>query len=88
MPTSHKGHERIAKLEQHKEDTDKQIERVLSTLKHIDSKMGVIEGSVGKIQVKVEKGVSFLGGVAFAFSALGALFVMGAQVVAKKLGII
>ncbi len=88
MPNSHDGRERIAKLEQHKEDTDKQLTNVLVTLKHIDNKMETIDGTVGKIEMRMEKSFSFFGGVAFTFSALGGVFVVVAQYVARKMGLL
>jgi predicted nucleic acid-binding Zn-ribbon protein len=87
VPNTTEGRERIAKLEAHKENTDRQFSAVMDTLESMDSKMQAIENSVTRIQLKVEKSVSFVGGIAFTFSILGGAMTFAAVYILRKIGI-
>ena len=72
--------ERVSILEANAATNDKAVSDIRSTLHSLDEK-------VGRIEMKVEKSMSFIGGIAFTFSAFGALFVFIAQYILGKLGI-
>jgi hypothetical protein len=70
------GAERLAILEEFKKNTEKNQDKMAAALEKISS-------DVGNISLKVEKSMSFVGGMAFTFSALGAGLVMIIQAVWK-----
>ena len=71
---------RLAILETKEDITQEVVDNIQSTLKSLDEK-------VGKIELKLEKSLSFIGGVAFTFSSLGALFAFVVTYLLSKLGI-
>lgn len=72
--------ERIATLEANETTNNKAITDITTTLHSLDEK-------VGRIEIRVEKSMSFIGGIAFTFSALGAVFVFAAQYILAKIGV-
>jgi len=72
--------ERVSTLEANAVTTEKAVTDIRTTLHSLDEK-------VGRIELKVEKSMSFIGGIAFTFSAMGALFVFVAQYILSKLGV-
>lgn len=68
------AHERIAVLETHSKNTSKSVTDIETTLHELNEK-------VGRIELKIEKSMSFVGGIAFTFSLLGAVFVFIAGIV-------
>ena len=73
--------ERIAALETKENISQEIVSEIKHTLDSLDEK-------VGRIEMRFEKSMSFVGGIAFTFSLLGGLFVVVASYVARKLGII
>lgn len=71
---------RISVLEAKETITQDVVHNIQTTLDSLDAK-------VGKIELKLEKSLSFIGGIAFSFSALGALFTFLVTYLLSKLGI-
>jgi hypothetical protein len=57
------------------------MEEIKKTLHSLDEK-------VGKIEMKMEKSMSFFGGIAFTFSLLGGLAAFCLTFVLKKMGLL
>lgn len=73
--------QRIAKLETRADNMDDKVDDVTETLHEIKTE-------VQAIRVKMEKNISFMGGIAFTFSLMGAAFATMAGMVLRKLGVI
>jgi hypothetical protein len=71
--------ERVARLEEHKEHTDKQIAIMVSALTNI-------EDSVEEIRLSMARSKGFIAGISFAFAAVGSLCMLVLQAAAKKMG--
>lgn len=72
--------ERVATLEANDITSAKSVRDITTALHSLDEK-------VGRIEMKVEKSMSFLGGIAFTFSAIGALFAFIIQYILTKFGV-
>lgn len=72
---------RISVLEAREEINSAIVHDIQDTLHSLNLK-------VGKIEMKLEKSMSFIGGMAFTFSLLGAVFTFAATYILSKLGII
>ena len=72
--------ERIATLEAKEEISQKVVEDIKTSLESLNSK-------VGRIEMRMEKSMSFMGGIAFTFSLLGGVFAILAEYVLKKMGV-
>ena len=72
--------ERVATLEANSENTVKAVGDIENTLHSLNEK-------VGRIEIKMEKSMSFVGGIAFTFSLFGALFVFVAKYILSKMGV-
>ena len=72
--------ERVSTLEAHRITDSGDIHKMKETLESIDKK-------VGSIEIKFEKSLSFIGGMAFTFSLLGGVFVVVAKYILSKIGV-
>jgi hypothetical protein len=72
---------RLSVLEAREEINSDSVNDIKSTLHSLNEK-------VGKIEIKLEKSMSFVGGIAFTFSTFGAILVTAMGYVLSKLGII
>lgn len=66
--------ERIAVLETNNENTSKAVTDIETTLHELNAK-------VGRIEIKLEKSMSFVGGIAFTFSFMGGFLVFIAGII-------
>lgn len=73
--------ERISYLEAKQESHHSAMLEIKETLHSLDSK-------VGKIEIKMEKSMSFFGGIAFTFSLLGGVAAYLVAFLFKKIGIL
>ena len=80
--------ERIAYLEAKQESHHSDIIEIKTTLHSVDSRMGSLDDKVGKIEMKMEKSMSFFGGIAFTFSLLGGASAFLLSLVLKKMGVL
>lgn len=75
------SNDRIAYLEAKRESDHSDIMEIKETLHSLDKK-------VGKIELRLEKSMSFFGGIAFAFSLVGGAFGFIIAAFAKKMGVL
>jgi CII-binding regulator of phage lambda lysogenization HflD len=75
------SNERIAYLEAKQDSHHNAMQEIKETLHSLDSK-------VGKIEMKMEKSMSFFGGIAFTFSLLGGLAAFCLTFLLKKVGVL
>lgn len=75
------GRERLAKLEQRMDDQEEKIAKIASTLE-------TIQREVSTIRLRLEKSMSFVGGIAFTFSMVGGAFAVGVHWILNKMGVV
>lgn len=80
MPNTTEGRERIARLEERHEATEEKVEHLTVSIEELTTEIRLL-------RLRVEKSISFVGGIAFTFSILGGVIVMLASAVLRKLGI-